>query len=312
MKNLPMELLRSYVTVAELGGFTSAGNRLGRTQPAISLQVKRLEALVGKPLLKRHTGRKLELTEDGALLLDYARHILALNDEVLTRLTQPRISGCVRLGIPNEFAGSFLPEILGKFAQSHPDVTLNVGCDLSINLLARLAQGEFDLVLALHERIPHDVIEGWVEPLAWVGSPQHNSHSLDPLPLIVAPQGCVYRSRLIQTLESQGREWRIVYSSQSFGGIRAGVMAGLGVTALAARTVPPGLKILEPSERLPPLTEVYARLHYDRAHASEAVLRLVEYMASSARQSPQPRVQAARRRLSRGNGAARRRAAAPP
>lgn len=303
MRNLPMELLRSYLTVAELGGFTSAGDKLGRSQPAISLQIQRLEELVGRPLLQRASGRRVALTEDGELLLDYARRILSLNDEVLERLTQPRISGCVRLGIPNEFASSFLPQILGQFAHTYPDVELNVGCYLSVNLLTRLARGEFDLVLALHEQPYSGTSESWPEPLTWVGSREHEIAQRDPLPLIVAPPGCVYRNRLLQTLESQGRRWRIAYTSPSFGGIRAGVIAGLGVTALTARTVPPELRPLAVSEHLPALADVYARLHYDQLRCNEAVRRLVEYMLSSAQQPLPKRLSS--RRLNAGSAGAR-------
>ncbi len=284
MKNLPTDLLRAFVAVAEHGGFTAAGARLGRSQPAVSLQIKRLEDLLGKALVQRASGRRMRLTEDGDLLLAYARQMLALNDEVTARLTQPQITGCVRLGIPNEFASSFLPKSLGQFAQAYPDVGLNVGCDLSTNLLRRLDNGEFDLVLGLHDERPlDDEVQGWMEPLAWVTSPDGGRQHHSPLPLIVAPQGCVYRNRLLHTLDGLRRDWRIVYTSPSFGGIRAGVMAGLGVTVMSERTVPAELQLLHDDTLWPPLGMVYARLHYDRVEASDAVRRLVEFMMASAR-----------------------------
>lgn len=286
--NLPMELLRTYVTVAELGGFTSAGGILGRSQPAISLQVKRLEDLLGMPLFKRDN-RRLGLTEEGEVLLEYAQRILGLNDEAISRLIKPKIAGFVRLGIPNEFASSFLPGILGKFAQSHPQVQLEVRCDLSTNLLGKMQEDEFDLVVALHENPDSKSgIRVWTEDLVWVASLPRNHPTEEPLPLIVAPQGCVYRNEMIHTLSKAKKSWRIVYTSPNYGGIKAGVLAGLGVTVLAKSTVPEGVRILGAADKLPPLGKVEVRLHYDRENASEAALRLADYITSSVGHAPQP------------------------
>ncbi len=280
MKNLPTDLLRTFVTVVDEGGFSSAGELLGRSQPAISLQIKRLEEIIGVPLFAR-TGRSFQLSEEGHVLLSYARSILNLNDEVLARVNKSPLSGVVKLGVPNEFADSFLPDILGRFAQSYPDVTLEVGCELSTHLLAKLEKGEYDLVFSLHAT-PNvkTVSEGWTEELVWVGSPYHPVHGKSPLPLIVAPIGCVYRQRILQTLEQMGRPWRIAYTSPSFGGIKAGVLAGLGVTVLAKSTVPEGLRVLGGTEKMPKLEDIRVHLHYDKARASEAVLALVEYMSA--------------------------------
>lgn len=281
MHHLPTDLLRTFVTVAELGGFTSAGTVVGRSQPAVSLQIKRLEGLVGVSLLER-SARGLKPTAEGETMLRYAREILALNDEALARLTRPKLAGGVRLGIPNEFASSFLPEILGKFAQSHPNVTLEVRCALSTELLERIGHDELDLVFALHGGSePVTASEGWTEELVWVASPNSASHTRNPLPLIVAPEGCVYRGRIMEVLGQREAPWQVVYTSPSFGGIRAGVLAGLGVTVLSRSVVPEGLRTLPPSGPLPELPPVQVRLHYDRGDASDAVLGLVEYMATN-------------------------------
>ncbi len=280
--NLPTDLLRSFVTVAELGGITPACELLGRSQPAVSLQIKRLEELVSMNLFKRDK-RKLELTEAGQRLFDYARQMLSLNDEAVARLIRPKVSGNVHLGIPNEFAASFLPSILRHFAQAHPEVTIQVTCDLSVNLLSRLGDGEFDLVLALHDRLATDSSGcAWMEDVVWVGA-QGGSFGRDgPVPLIVAPEGCVYRARVIRSLDAMGQSWRIVYTSPNFSGIRAGVAAGLGITAVARSTVADGLKILGAQHRLPRLPDVEMGLHYDPARISSAVYRLVEHIAAHA------------------------------
>ncbi len=279
--NLPMELLRTFVAVVDLGGFTAAGDALGRSQPAVSLQIKRLEDLVGMPLFLRGT-RTPQLSDPGRTLLDYARQILGLNDEALARLRKSTLAGSVRLGVPNEFADTFLPEILGRFAQAYPEITLEVGCDLSTNLVAKLGRSGFDLVFALHvdDDCSSQGETGWAEELVWVGSPSAQAQGRTPLPLIVAPQGCVYRRSVIQALDARGQPWRIAYTSPNFGGIKAGVLAGLGVTVLARSAVPDSLRILPAGERLPKLPAVRLALHYDRTAPSAAVQTLVEFMTA--------------------------------
>ncbi|WP_440996417.1 LysR substrate-binding domain-containing protein [Arhodomonas sp. SL1] len=280
MDYLPTELLRTFVLVAESEGFTRAGERLGRSQPAVSLQIKRLEALVGQTLLVRD-GRQLRPTPAGETLLAYAQRILALNREALGRLHEPELAGTVRLGVPNEFASSFLPGILGKFAQAHPNVNLEVTCDLSTRLLARRERDELDLVFALHAdgAVAADG-GGWTEELVWVASPRHDAHEQVPVPLVVAPEGCVYRGRILARLEEAGVSWRVAYTCASFGGIRAGVLAGLGVTVLARSIVPPGLQAIPSAGHLPALAPVRVRLHYDVDHATDAIRALVAHMSA--------------------------------
>lgn len=279
--NLPTDLLRSFVTVVELGGVSNACETLGRSQPAVSLQIKRLEDLISMPLFLR-VNRRLELTEAGQQLFDYARRMLSLNDEAVARLIRPKVSGSVHLGIPNEFAASFLPSILRHYARSHPEITIQVTCDLSINLLKRHKNGEFDLVLALHDQqqAQENSSEAWLEEIVWVGAPGSSADLETPMPLIVAPKGCVYRARIIRTLNAIEQPWRIAYTSPNFSGIRAGVAAGLGITAMSRSSVTDGLKILVSKERLPVLPDVEMGLHYDRAKISAAVYHLVEYISA--------------------------------
>jgi len=277
--NLPTDLLRTFVTISELGGFTQAGTALGRSQPAISLQIKRLEEMIGRPLLIR-TGRKLKPTDQGELLLGYARRMLRLNDEAVSALIAPQMRGHVRLGIPNEFAISVLPTILARFSQTHPEVTLEVICDLSRNLLQALGEQRFDLVLAIHDQPDIEGHRAWTEEIVWVASPDHETHSDAPVPLIVAPQGCVYRQRIINTLSEHAIPWRIVYTSTSYGGTRAATIAGLGVTAVARSTVPNGLTIVPVSDRYPALAAAEVALHYDATDVTDVVARLVEFIAS--------------------------------
>ncbi|OZG71801.1 LysR family transcriptional regulator [Hahella sp. CCB-MM4] len=285
MNYIPTELLHTFIAVAEQGGFTQAGDIVGRSQPAVSLQIKRLEEIVGTALFNR-SNKNLELTTQGTMLLQYARDIMSLNKEVMAKLSGPKLEGCLRLGIPNEYASSFLPEILGKFAQTHPNVALKVTCDLSVNLMESFRQRALDLVFALSTSFePIAATDGWSENLVWVTSQNHTCHTRNPLPLIVAPEGCVYRHRIIQALNRAEIPWRIAYTCASYSGIRAGVLAGLGVTALGESIVPEGLRQLKSAELLPELSAVQMRLFYNRQHTPEAVSGFVQFIAESEQMS---------------------------
>ena len=211
MKNLPTDLLRSFVTVAELQGFTAAAELLGRSQPAISLQIKRLEQILGRPLLLR-PGHRLDLTPAGEELFRYARQILAINDEALSKLAGRQVSGRLRFGIPSEFATTLLPKIIGRFAQAYPGVALEVSCELSKQLLAPEQRGNFDLILALQDD-PRSGPESRVkvDELVWVSGPEYDASQHSSLPLIAAPEGCIYRKRGTERLDLAGIAWRIVW-----------------------------------------------------------------------------------------------------
>ena len=281
MLNLPTELLRSFVKAVELGSFTRAGDAVGRTQSAISLQMRRLEEMLDTPLFERGTHR-VRLTEEGATLADYARRVLALNDEAVASLRRRRVAGCLRLGAPHEYMASLLPTILGKFAQSHPGVTLEVTCDLSKNLLERQAKGEFDLVIALHD----DGQRGGgvlvhTEPLVWISGIDHARHDQQPLSLVLAPPPCIYRNRVLHTLGRLNRSWRVSYTSSSYSGILAAVRAGLGVTLLDPSTVPEGVRRLGEREGFPEMGVLDVCVHRNRENASEAANCLADYVAGS-------------------------------
>ncbi|WP_199258594.1 LysR substrate-binding domain-containing protein [Paracoccus binzhouensis] len=293
MKNIPMELLRTFVKAIESGSFTRAGELVSRTPSAVSLQIKRLEELVNVPLFQRDAHR-LNLTSEGQALAQYARRILALNDEALASLRQPDVAGRVRLGAPHEYTASLLPEFLGKFAQAHPNVILEVTSDLSRNLLRRQHAGEFDLVIALHEESA--VQEGrliFTEPLVWIGSLDHSAHQQNPLPLVLAPPPCIYRNQMLHALDGIGRPCRIVYLSSSYNGITAAVRAGIGVTAMGSSTIPDGVRVVSERGRLPKLEQLNLRLHRTAGKAPEALLRLEDYIAGSFAESSPFRVTAA-------------------
>lgn len=281
MQNIPMDLLRTFVKAIDTGSFTRAAEIVGRTQSAVSLQIRRLEESVDVTLFQRDAHR-LQLTAEGKSLAQYARRILALNDEALANLRRPDVEGRVRLGAPHEYTASLIPELLGKFALSYPNVILEVTSDLSKNLLRRQQNGEFDLLIALHDET--DTTGGMrivTEPLVWIASADHASHQRDILPLIVAPPPCIYRNWMLQTLNRANRPCRITYLSSSYSGITAAVRAGLGVTAISESTRPVGLMTLDERDGFPALGNLELRLHRASAHPSEAITRLVEYIAES-------------------------------
>lgn len=281
MINIPTELLRTFVKAVDLGSFTRAGDAVGRTQSAVSLQLRRLEDLLGAELFVRGSHR-VKLTDEGSTLIEYARRMLALNDEAVSSLRRPKVAGSVRLGAPHEYTASLLPVILGKFAQSHPGVMLEVTCDLSKNLLARQEKGEFDLVIALHDDpAASGGTKVLTEPLVWITSQDHARHEQRPLSLVVAPSPCIYRNRVLQTLSRRNLPWRVAYTSSSYSGIIAAVRAGLGVTLLAASTVPEGVRALEERDGFPPMGELDVRLHMRQESATEAVRCLADYIATS-------------------------------
>ena len=281
MKNLPMDLLRTYVTVVELSSFTAAAELLGRTQPAISLQLKRLEEMLGQSLLIRQ-GAQVEQSHAGKVIFRYAKQILALNDEALSQFITTAVSGKIHIGIPSEFATTLLPQILGRFSQAYPSVSLEVTSSLSQQLLAEQKQKQYDLILALHhEPTMLDAECVKYDELVWLCSGNHDVHLQDPLPLIIAPEGCKYRERAIEKLNQARRRWRIVYTNPDLAGIQAAVNEGLGVTVLAKSTVPDTMDMLKPSDKLPKLGTIGISVVHQNPRINKATEYLVDYIKAS-------------------------------
>lgn len=229
---LDLDLLRSFVSVVDAGGFTRAGERVHRTQSTVSQQIRRLEESVGRPLLHRD-GKRVTLTEEGERLLSYARRILSLAQEARDMVARPAGEGLVRLGIPEDFAAYRLTELLSEFVRSRPGLRLDVRCDLSVKLRAALNRGELDLALLKREAGDGDAIAAWPERLHWVTSRDRpiDVHR-DPVPLVVSEQGCLYRNHAIHGLEASGRSWHVAFSSPNLTGLQAAVSAGLGIGIL--------------------------------------------------------------------------------
>jgi DNA-binding transcriptional LysR family regulator len=190
-----MELLRSFVSVVDAGGFTRASERVHRTQSTVSQQIKRLEDDVGRPLLNR-SGKDVTPTEAGERLLSYARRLLSLAEEARDVLARPGHEGAVRLGIPEDFAAYRLAKLLASFSRSHPSLRLDVRADQSIYLRCDLERSEFDLALLKRTAGEKGSIAVWPERVHWVTSktPPRDT-STGSVPLIGFPAGCLYRTR---------------------------------------------------------------------------------------------------------------------
>ena len=244
MRNLDLDLLRTFSAVAETGSFTAAAERVARTQSAVSMQIKRLEEAVGRRVFER-TSRSLALTGEGRILADYARRMLSLNDESLQRLARPFVAGLARLGVTEYFVPAELPTLLSRFAAAHPGVRLDVRMGLSRDLRADLHAGKLDAaIVRLDGKHASDPQPLWREPQVWAAASAWEEDRAAPLPLVVLPPGCVLREFALGTLERQGRDSRIAYVGSSMASVQAAVVAGLGVSILARSSVTEGMKIV--------------------------------------------------------------------
>jgi len=256
------ELLRAFVLIAEGHSFTETAEMLGRSQSAVSTQIMRLEAALGRRVLNRSKGTDVELSPHGEFLLSRARQILTLNDEVLTMFHTPSVAGTVRLGTPDDCAFLYLPPILKRFADSHPAVKVDVLAAPSNELIKRLTEGELDLALVLegHQPPGWPAVPMWRGPLVWVTSSRDAPHRLDPLPLALAqvdangpPSDCGWARAAMTALDRAGRRYRMAYSSGCQAGTHAPVLAGLAVTVSTPTWLPDGLRPLRADEGLPAL-----------------------------------------------------------
>lgn len=259
-QDLEIDLLRTFVAVADHKNFTRAATALGRTQSAISMRLKRLEEIVTYRVFER-TKNSVTITAEGETLLFYANRILQLNDEALCQLTKPEAEGLVRIGAPDDYATYLLPKALSSFSKTHPLVRLEVICDNGSDLLRLLKRGKLDLVLATH--LPNNVSGEIVrkEQLHWVASPGFFYEPSEPLPLVLFPQGCVCRDVALRALEDEGRTWRLAYSTRSIALIHTAVASGSGVTVMEASTIPGDLDILDGEAGFPALGDVVISLH---------------------------------------------------
>ncbi|MBN2426796.1 MAG: LysR family transcriptional regulator [Deltaproteobacteria bacterium] len=254
--DFPIDLLRTFLAIVDSGSFTTAGQQVHRTQSAVSMQIKRLEETIGRPVFNR-IGRSFTLTMEGESLIPYARRMLKLHEETVAALIRPEMVGAVRIGTPDDYAAQILPEILSRFAQTHPHVQVAVYCQPSSELSPALEKGDIDLALLTGDcylgKGEAEVVRR--DPTLWVTSASHLAHEHEPLPLAIFQSQCVFRDWAFQALDAAGRPYRIAYQSASVAGILAAVSAGLAVTVLAGCIVPTTARVLTEKDGFPPLPE---------------------------------------------------------
>lgn len=273
--NLPTDLLRTFIAVVELGGHSKAGAFLGRSQPAVSLQIRRLEELVRAPLLAQE-GRSIQPTPAGEALLSYAREMIRINDEAVGYFHRSDKTGVLRIGLPTDYSVAFLQSAITAFVQAQAEVELEIHCDLSRQLHQDLRADELDVIIAMmsNARMPY-LSRAWIEQPIWAAAEGFRDTPQRPVPLGAHPEGCDYRARMIQALDSIERRWRIVYTSPGISGLQNAVLNGLCVSALTRATMLPGMRVLDTTDGFPALDPLRVGLFYKHPRLSAAGLQLV-------------------------------------
>lgn len=250
--SLDTDQLKTLIAIADTGSFTRAADEVNRTQAAVSMQMRRLEETVGRPLFAKN-GRQNHLTPDGEHLLEYARRIISLNNEAMTVFNEPELAGHVRIGTPDDYAERFLPGIFARFARTHPLVEVEIMCQSSSTLFQLVQNGELDLAIATHSDCgAHgEVIRR--EKLCWIGSPRHRVEERDVLPLAIGPTTCNWRVSAAKALDALNRPYKILYTSPSATALAAAVMSGLAITVLPESAVRPGMRRLGEEDSFPEL-----------------------------------------------------------
>ncbi|MEC7765155.1 MAG: LysR substrate-binding domain-containing protein [Pseudomonadota bacterium] len=253
MINMEIALLRTLVAAHDYGSYSAAAESVSRTPSAISMQMRKLEEIAGGPLLYREGG-DLIATDRGQTLLDYARKILSLHDEALERASGLELSGRVRLGVSEDFAQGPLGPVLSQFRKAHPGVQIELTVDLTHSLLAALDRNHLDVVVARkREDVPgRKSVELMRSPLVWVSAPGVSGYDGDRLELVVFPDGAYPRQELFTALDRASIPWRIAATCHSVEGLRATVIAGFGVSALATSALVPSLALVDDLPTLPP------------------------------------------------------------
>jgi DNA-binding transcriptional LysR family regulator len=259
-RNIDTALLRAFVAVADAGGMTAAADRLALTQAAVSQQIRRLEDAFGRRLFERDH-RRIRLSPAGERLLPRARRLLALNDELWSLMTGADHEGEVRLGVPHDIVGPFLPPVLRSFDQAWPRVRVTIASSTTPQLLSALARRAIDLTLTTEPLGEGEGETLMPDSLVWVGAPGGRAHTRDPLPVSLGGESCAFRKVTLDALAGVGRDWREVCNAVEMPSLLATVEADLAVAALLVSTVPENLGVIGPGHGLPSLPAFAIKLH---------------------------------------------------
>lgn len=276
-QTLDLQALRSFVLGIELNNFALAAKRLHRSSSAVSAQLKKLEEQTGCQLVKK-SGRQLLPTDSGEQLLSYAKRLLALNDEAINALVLPQLSGKLHFAMQQDFAESFLTQVLGQFSRAYPQIQLCTSVTRNAQLIEGVKQAQYDLALAWNgdQQSAYQQTLGTL-PLHWLAHPNLALESLlqqQPLPLVMFEAPCLMRKIATEALDKAGIAWKVVYSSQSLNGIWSAVNAGLGITLRTRFGLPASIMVIE--NVLPPLGNLALVMHQAQKKAKPEVARLGE------------------------------------
>jgi DNA-binding transcriptional LysR family regulator len=256
---LDLDLLKAFVAVADNRSFTRAAAVLNRTQSAVSMQIKRLEDRLGAELLCR-TRAQVDLTAVGEGLLGDARRMLVLNDETLGRLHEHKVEGRVRLGVMDDYGAVIVPPLLANFMTAYPRIHVEMETGLTASMPSRLGEA-FDLVIAMH---PEGYTEGVFlrrEQAVWAAGSSHRAELIEPLPVALYPQGCLFRKWAMEALDVAQRRWRLAFVSHSTTVVESIAAQGLAVTVVKSGTFPASLRPLGEQDGMPRLPVAEIRLH---------------------------------------------------
>jgi DNA-binding transcriptional LysR family regulator len=277
---LDIDQLRTFIAIADAGTFTRAAESVHKTQSAVSMQIKKLEETVGRALFERD-GRASRMTDAGERLLDYARRIVRLSGEALASFAEAELAGRVRLGLPDDYAERYLPEILARFSQSNPRVEVTVVCEPTPMLMERIENADLDLAIITHVGSRGSVSVIRRERLLWVTSSRHATHEQSPLPLALGRTFCTWRQAATAALDARAKPYRVLYSSWNSTAVGAAVLAGLAVSVLPESALRPGMRVLGPTDDFPTLPSCKVALVRNRADPSPLSDALAGHIVSS-------------------------------
>ena len=267
---LDSDLLRSFLAVAETGSVTLAADRIGRTQSAVSMQIKRLEDSLSQPLFHRQP-RGVSLTPRGEQLMPYARRVTRLLDEAATALREKPLDGPVRIGIPDEYAGTVLPRALAIFSERHPQVEVTVRCDFSASQNLELDMDRLDLAVTYDSSNISGEEVLCVDPTVWVTSVQHDQHLQSPLPIGMYIRSEWNRDFAIRSLDLAGIPWRAAFECDTSASLRIAARAGLAVSPLSRSTIPQGCRELNEADGFPLIDRARVILRRNPRGSSAAI-----------------------------------------
>jgi len=248
--HIPIDLLNTFVVLAETRNFTLAGKRIHKSQSAVSMQIKRLTETVGKPLIEME-GKQVHLSPMGELVLEQAQKIISVHDAAMIAINQSELKGRVRLGAPEDYCSLFVPQILAGFARDYPDIRVDVICRPSAQLYGDLLQGKLDLAVCTALDVEGEKI--FQEPVVWVTRAKTAMLKKDSLPLAVYSHDCLYRKWAMEALEKINRPFHVAYMSPSISGILAAVRAGLAVAPVALSLAGEDVQIIRAEDGFPVL-----------------------------------------------------------